>query len=318
MAVAHDAAPVSDRAPQVQIEMGCGAGPLLSAAQDYIQQYHVTGISWHTTLNNHASTRPKSYGGKLVHSITACKAFEQSPGSAPVSDSATWRCRLVLPNSFAPGDGRVLHATGEGGTQEEASENACRQAIAQLLLEDPSQVVLRPKHWTITPAELLEGLLGTQHQALPVHVPARVGEAGAEAASLSEDQVSERVTDIIKQCLNAHGGSFDPSQIRHKNLGLSPSDERMYSRLNKLLQPGKLREFVDGHPEFEWQQKGPRGMVVTWADAAASAASAPGSASAAAPAPGSASAWLGQDRAPCTTSAPGSASAAAPSWGAMD
>ena len=59
--------------------------------------------------------------------------------------------------------------------------------------------------------------LSTQHQALPVHVRARVGEAGAEAASLSEDQVSERVTDIIKQCLNAHGGSFDPSQIRHKS-----------------------------------------------------------------------------------------------------
>ena len=125
--------------------------------------------------------------------------------------------------------------------------------------------------------------LSTQHQALPVHVRTRVGEAGAEAASLSEDQVSERVTDIIKQCLNAHGGSFDFSQIKQKNQCLSPSDKRMYSRLYKLLQPGQLREFVDGHPEFEWHQKGPRGMVVTWADAAASAASAPGCASAAAP-----------------------------------
>ena len=106
--VAHDApqlpAPVSDRASQVEMAM------------DYIQQYHVTGISWHTTLNNHASTRPKASGGKLVDSLTECKAFEQSPGSAPVSDSATWRCRLVLPNSFVRGDGRVLHATGEGGT----------------------------------------------------------------------------------------------------------------------------------------------------------------------------------------------------------
>ena len=174
-------------------------------AVDYIQQYHKTSISWHTTLNNHASTRPKAYGGKLVDSLTECKTFEQSLGSAPVSDSATWRCRLVLPNSFARGDGRVLHSTGEGGTKDEASENACRQAIAQLLLADPSQVVLRPKHWTIPPQALLEGLLGrfglsTQHQALPVHVRARVGEAGAEAASLSEDQVRERVTDIIKQC----------------------------------------------------------------------------------------------------------------------
>ena len=140
----------------------------------------------------------------------------------------------------------------------------------------------------IPPHALLEKLLqrfslNKHHQALPVHVRTRVGEAGAEDASLSEDHVSERVTDIIKQCLNAHGGSFDFSQIKHKNLRLSPSDERMYSRLYKLLQPGQLREFVDGHPEFEWHQKGQRGMVVTWADAAASAASAPGSASAAAP-----------------------------------
>ena len=162
--------------------------------------------------------------------------------------------------------------------------------------------------------------LSTQHQALPVHVPARVGEAGAEAASLSEDQVSERVTDIIKQCLNAHGGSFDFSQIKHKNQCLSPPDERMCSRLYKLLQPGQLREFVDGHPEFEWNQKEPRGMVVTWADAAASAASAPGSASAAAPICDAMPQddHFGQDAAPCATSAPGSASAAEPSLDSMD
>ena len=54
----------------------------------------------------------------------------------------------------------------------------------------------------------------------------------------------------------------------------------MYSRLNKLLQPGQLRQFVENHPNFAWHQKGPKGMVVTWADAAPSGASAPGSASA--------------------------------------
>ena len=110
---------------------------------DYIQQYHVTGISWHTTLNNHASTRPKAYGGKLVDSLTERKAFEQSLGSAPVSDSATWRCRLVLPNSFVLGDGRVLQATGEGGTQYEASENErarlCQRSRAELVFNGLSQ-----------------------------------------------------------------------------------------------------------------------------------------------------------------------------------
>ena len=118
--------------------------------------------------------------------------------------------------------------------------------------------------------------------------------------------MSERVTDIIKQCLRAHGGSFDPSQIRHKIMGLSRGEERMYARLNKLLQPGQLRPFLDRHPEFAWQQKGPRGMVVTWADAVASGASAPGTASAAAP---SCAAALASG----TAQAPGSANAAAPS-----
>jgi len=79
--VAHDApplsAPVSDRAPQGQMAMG------------YLQQYHKTSISWHTILNNHASTRPESYGGTHVDSLTECKTFGQSLGSAPVSDGAT-------------------------------------------------------------------------------------------------------------------------------------------------------------------------------------------------------------------------------------
>ena len=53
--------------------------------------------------------------------------------------------------------------------------------------------------FTMAPLLMTRHSLSTQHQALPVHVRARVGEAGAEAASLSEHQVSERVTDIIKQ-----------------------------------------------------------------------------------------------------------------------
>ena len=108
IAVAHHAAQLSAAGPD-------SPGALLSAAEDYIQHYHVPGVSWHMSLNNHASTRPKAHGGKLVHSTTACNKFEQSPGNAPGSTSASWRCSLDLPNSFAPGDGRVLHAVGERG-----------------------------------------------------------------------------------------------------------------------------------------------------------------------------------------------------------
>ena len=67
----------------------------------------------------------------------------------------------------------------------------------------------------------------------------------------------------------ARGGAFDPSWISHRTLGLGPDDERMYSRLNKLLLPTQLRPFVGRHPEFSWQVNGRRGMIITWASPAA-------------------------------------------------
>ena len=122
---------------------------------------------------------------------------------------------------------------------------------------------------------------GTAHQALPVHVPARSREAGADSATLISAEVDNRVAEIVRQCLRAHGGAFDPSHISHRTLGLGPADERMYSRLNRLLLPGELRPFVERHPEFSWQANGPRGMLITWATPAAPReAAAPGSASA--------------------------------------
>ena len=216
----------------------------------------------------------------MVSSVTNCKEF-----AAPGLVSAEWRCTLTLPNSFAPEEGHRVVVTGESPSKDAASELACQRAVVSLISESPNDFLLRPGHWTVSPDQLVANLPGADagHQALPVHAPVRVGEAGAAVASLPEDQVSERVTDIIKQCLRAHGGSFDPSQISHKLLGLSPCEERMHARLNKLLQPGQLRQFLDRHPEFAWQQKGPRGMVVTWAahGCALSAAAAPNSASAA-------------------------------------
>ena len=147
--------------------------------------------SWHTTLNNHASTRPKIYGGPLVPSVSQCKTFEHiAPGSAsaatPSSASAAWRCSLDLPNSFTPTDGRRLQTEGYATTKDEASELACRRAVALLLMMEPSQVVLRPAHWQISPSALLEGLpfTHTAHEALPVHVAPRSLQAGVEAGRL--------------------------------------------------------------------------------------------------------------------------------------
>jgi len=159
--------------------------------------------------------------------------------------------------------------------------------MAQLLMLDASQVVLRPKHWAIELSALVAGLpgVGAKHQALPVHVPLRNREAGMEAAMLSSDQVDARVAIIIQETLHANGGWFDPAWVSHKRQGQPPEAERMYSRLNKLLLSGQLKPFLDRHPEFAWQPgRNGKGMVVTWSarGCALFAAAAPGSASAAA------------------------------------
>ena len=153
--------------------------------------------------------------------------------------------------------------------------------MAKLLLMEPTEVVLRPAHWKISPDELLAGLPGadTVHQALPVHVPARTSASGEDAATLSQAEIDDRVAEILRQCLRAHGGSFDPSKISHRALGLGPQDERMYSRLNKLLLPTQLRPFVENSVEFSWQEKGRKGMMITWSTTALASQPAPSSAS---------------------------------------
>ena len=100
------------------------------AVEAYLAEHHVSTVSWHLTLNNHASTRPKSHGGPLVRAVTDCKTYTRvapgsasqtfythvAPGSASASDS--WRCSLDLPNSFTLNDGIRLQTEGYGSTRK--------------------------------------------------------------------------------------------------------------------------------------------------------------------------------------------------------
>ena len=127
-------------------------------------------------------------------------------------------------------------------------------------------------------------------------------------------EVRARVADILRDCLRTHNGSFDPSQISHKTMGLSAGDERTYKRLNRLLQPGQLRAPPPPHGASALAT--PRAAVPDSASApsptgtdAVVSASAAGTTGA--PAPGSASAWLAMgthalcsSRAAATTTAP--------------
>ena len=44
----------------------------VEAVEAYLleKRANVQTISWHTVLNNHASTRPKEHGGPLVRGVT--------------------------------------------------------------------------------------------------------------------------------------------------------------------------------------------------------------------------------------------------------
>ena len=102
---------------------------------------------------------------------------------------------MDLPHSFTPGDGRSVEATGYGKTKGEASEVACRRAMALLLITCPRDVVLQPLDWWIPPSTLVEGLLCTdlvQH-SLPVHGPACAQGDGVDTAGLTEAAVTDCV-----------------------------------------------------------------------------------------------------------------------------
>ena len=204
-------------------------------------------------------------------SVAGCKTFLRrvDPGSARL----TWKCLLRIPHSFAAGDNLSFCIERESETQDEADENACRQAFAHLMLADASQVVFRPKHWTIPIEDVVAGLplRPGVHQALPVHFR-RMSALSSEAIAMGcmlepDDRDQGLAAELVRGFLMAHGGSFDPSRISHKAMCLVVGDERTYSKFKKLFAPGALKVFIERSTEFEWNRVGSNGMVVTWSHA---------------------------------------------------
>ena len=64
----------------------------LQEMEDYITTHHKG--PWYHTLNNHASTRPKKYGGPIVPSVRECMSFSQSTAAANSPDTL---CTLEMP-----------------------------------------------------------------------------------------------------------------------------------------------------------------------------------------------------------------------------
>ena len=158
--------------------------------------------------------------------------------------------------------------------------------LPHILMARPGQVVLRPAHWNVSIDDLLGNMPDSlpPHQALSVHVNAKrahmEGESAAERFTEPPAVWERRAAELLRDILNRHGGSFDPSRISHYEMGRASQEERAYEELNKLLKPNELKRFVEQHPEFAWRASGKKGMKITWGRGSLLPQSAPGSASA--------------------------------------
>ncbi len=246
----------------------------LAAVENYLCERRSPHILWHTILNNHSWSRPHGRGANVGPSITACKIFLQRRWGG------SWTCRLDVPHSFTPGDGLPLRAEVEARTQREAGELVCRSALAHLLMQNPSKVLLRPKHWTVPLEKLVAGLPGVlaEHQALPVHRPVRARappvhargaerEAGVSAAEVSTEMVSNDIADILRTWLRIYGGEVDPYALRNAPPGLVPHDDGFTACLAGV---------VDKQADMAWRPKdpgqNPEGIIISWASSSGSSA----------------------------------------------
>ena len=93
----------------------------LAAIQQRLRDAKEPDISWHIVLDSHARPHPIE---QLCSSLTACKQFERL-GSAH-------RCRLVLPNSYAHDDGKVVGADAVALDKHTADERVCCAVFALL------------------------------------------------------------------------------------------------------------------------------------------------------------------------------------------
>ena len=75
------------------------------------------------------------------------------------------------------------------------------------------------------------------------------GESAVERLSDPPDVWEGRAVELLREILNRHGGSFDPSRISHKAMGRAPEDEHAYEELSRLLKPNELKPFVEQHLE---------------------------------------------------------------------
>ena len=215
-------------------------------------------ISWRTVLNNHTSARPNAYGGgKLCDSVEACKTFD--------TFGSMHSCRIILPNSYAPEDGKVVEVESIAPEKHEAEEDAECATFAVLCSDSAhlSDVIFRPAHWNVPIDDLIydiariieDPLSRLWRQPLAAHQGAAASGAMV-AGGLQNVPVAnlEQAADLIRLCLRAHDGcfDFDPSKIDHKKIEqMAGPHESARAHLAALLPKESLRQFIEQSQEFD-------------------------------------------------------------------
>ena len=222
--------------------------------EQHLRKARQPHISWHTVLHDHATQRPKAYGGPLCASIKACKKWTQV--------GSMHSCRIVLPNSYAPDDGKVVEAEASAPDKHTAGEDAACAAFALLCADKDGlpNVIFRHAHWN-APTEALIREIGRIVDPSATFEPHAVRQRAAASGAMVVYRIPEanlqRAADLIRLCLRAHDGSSAPSKVDHKTFVqvAGRQEKKVYAQLAGLLPLGGLRQFIEQHPEFDIDEK---------------------------------------------------------------
>ena len=224
---------------------GAPSGPLFAAIQQRLREAKEPHVSWHDVLNSHASKRPEeALGGPLCASVKACKEFGRF--------GSMHTCRIVLPNSYALGDGKVVEAEATAPDKRTAEEDAGCAVFARLCADRDGlpNVIFRPAHWNVPPEALIADIgrvLDPLRTSQPLAVRQRAAASGAGVAEGLQNVPEanlHRATDLIHLCLRAHDGSVDPTKINHHKIAQVAGRQE---RVHALSAPGR----ASNNGEFE-------------------------------------------------------------------